>query len=277
MKSIIDDQARRRFQQERHQQHFSYPNVDEREMTGPAFTFKLPMQPFGNVDEIPFAFGPSHPKFYEKNPTPTDNVLTYRKALSTDSDLVHFNSDGVSSHVVKAPMNVNPKINPFENENDESSNKMSKSNDVITREDWNKLVETLERKGQGKTIVNALQPFTQTRNDVAKKPVDLNSAWVIAVIAGVSAAFTVGLLAIGIGWYTYVFRNAIVVCCMLIHMFNFYSCTGFKRRQRLLPMLIILLMELLVSCKKSYIIHTYITCFVHFTMDFVVLYFVIRL
>lgn len=112
-------------------------------------------------------------------------------------------------------MNINPKIIPYDyavnavvadTDSADNSYEQSKSQDVLTREDIKKLVENLQRKGQGKAIVNVLQPFTQSmqQNDVAKKPVDLNSAWVIAVIAGVSAAFTVGLLAIGIGWYTYV-------------------------------------------------------------------------
>lgn len=172
---------------------------------GSGFTYKLPIQfaPFSTDDDVPFAVRPGHPKFFEKNPNAMkiEPPLTYQNVLNLENDPVHFTSDGIPSYKVKAPMNVNPKIIPYDvalNTEIDDSYEMSKSEDVLTREDLKKLFENLERGGQGKAIVNALQP----QNDVAKKPVDLNSAWVIAVIAGVSAAFTVGLLAIGIGWYT---------------------------------------------------------------------------
>lgn len=214
-KNFVDEQARRRLQQQRQQQQYSYSNNEPQtnDGAGPGFTYKLPVQyqSFGNDDEIPFAYGPGHPKFYEKigntikDPIKTDPVLTYKNVLSSENDPVHLTSDGIPSFKVKPPMNVNPKIIPYEddlNDDIENSYEMSKSKDVLTREDLKKLFENLERKGQGKAIVNMLPSFSQSQNDVAKKPVDLNSAWVIAVIAGVSAAFTVGLLAIGIGWYT---------------------------------------------------------------------------
>lgn len=212
-KNIIDEQARRRFQQERQQQQFPYSNGDSLtdEVSGPGFTYKLPFSSYTSDDEIPFAVGPSHPKFYEKigntvkDASKTDPMLTYKNALNSENDPVHLTSDGIPSYKVKAPMNVNPKIIPYKdalNADSENSYEMSKSEDVLTREDLKKLFENLQRKGHGNAIVNMLQPSIQSQNDVAKKPVDLNSAWVIAVIAGVSAAFTVGLLAIGIGWYT---------------------------------------------------------------------------
>lgn len=215
-KNIIDEQARRRFQQQRQKQQFPFANDDDTvtdEISGPDFTYKLPMQysSFGNENEKPFAYGPNHPKFYEKIPPVNKNsakietIHTYKNVLNSEIDPVHLTSDGIPSYKIKAPMNVNPKIIPYDealNADVDDSYEMSKSQDVLTREDLKKLFENLQRKGQGKAIVNVLQPFTQSQNDVAKKPVDLNSAWVIAVIAGVSAAFTVGLLAIGIGWYT---------------------------------------------------------------------------
>lgn len=214
-KNIIDEQARRRFQQERQQQQFSYSNGDSLtdEVSGPGFTYKLPVHypSFASDDETPFAFGPSHPKFYEKignpvkEPTKTDPILTYKNILNSENDPVHLTSDGIPSYKIKAPMNVNPKIISYEdalNEDNENSHEKSMSEDVLMREDLKKLLENLQQNGQGHAIVNMLQPSIQTQNDVAKKPVDLNSAWVIAVIAGVSAAFTVGLLAIGIGYIT---------------------------------------------------------------------------
>lgn len=187
------------------------------EVSGSGFTYKLPIQypSFAN-GEIPFAVGPGHPKYYEKNENSNinaaasdpDSVLSYKTSLNTENDSpVRLSSDGIPSYKIKAPMNINPKIIPYDdalNADFDNSYEMSKSKDVLTRDDLKKLVENLEQNGQGEAIMNLFQPGAQiqTQNDVAKKPVDLNSAWVIAVIAGVSAAFTVGLLAIGIGWYT---------------------------------------------------------------------------
>lgn len=254
-KNIIDEQARRRFQQERQkQQQFAYANGEDSDangntdrdsltddMSGPGFTYKLPVHypSFDSYDENAFAVGPEHPKFYEKNPntervmakaaaaaaaaaatlaeggslTKSDaSMLTYRNVLNSEADSVHLNSDGIPTYKVKAPMNISPKIIPYDysainladSDSADNSYEQSKSQNVLTREDLQKLVENLQLKGQGEAIVNVLQPYTQSmqQNDVAKKPVDLNSAWVVAVIAGVSAALTVGLLAIGIGWYT---------------------------------------------------------------------------
>lgn len=142
-KNIIDEQARRRFQQQRQrQQQFAYAangdgddgdgdgdgdangNINRDaltltdDMSGPGFTYKLPAHysSFGHDDdEVPFAVGPSHPKFYEKNPN-TDrtmsaaaaaatlaeggsliksgdsNMLTYKNVLNSDADsIVHLN------------------------------------------------------------------------------------------------------------------------------------------------------------------------------------------
>lgn len=78
---------------------------------------------------------------------------------------------------------------------------VTQAKNVFTREDILKLMEALQSDGNEEAIVN-VDP-----HDVLKKHVDLdiNTAmgmYVIALIAGVSAAVTVGLLAIGIGWYT---------------------------------------------------------------------------
>ncbi|XP_031620178.1 uncharacterized protein LOC116338821 [Contarinia nasturtii] len=206
-----NEHARRRFQQrQQQQQHYSFPNDEPLtdEVSGPGFTYKLPIQyqPYtSDDDEIPFAVGPNHPKFYEKigntfdSNSKSEPIFTYKNRLAAESDPIYLTSDGYTSIKVKAPMNINPKIIPSVDYSDDvdtenNSNDISKSKDVFMLDDLRKA----QRKGQGKAIANELQP----PNDVAKKPVDLNSAWVIAIIAGVSAAFTVGLLGIGIGWYT---------------------------------------------------------------------------
>lgn len=133
-KNIIDEQARRRFQQQRQrQQQFAYAaNGDDGDsdsngngnrdsltddMSGPGFTYKLPVHysSYGNDDDVPFAVGPAHPKFYEKNPNTERTMsaaaaaatlaeggsliksgdlpmLTYKNVLNSDTDsVVHLN------------------------------------------------------------------------------------------------------------------------------------------------------------------------------------------
>lgn len=205
MKSI--EKARLRFIE----QQKLLSRISDDEITDPAFTYKLPIQyPFwSNDDETPFAVGPGNPKYYEEvddkeNIIKTDPLSTYQEALDNEPP-VGLSSDGFPSYKVKAPMNINPNVIPYDeklkNDNDNSYEK-SQSIDIKSREDLQRLLDQLDQIGQGHAIVNNLNPLPHSQNDVDKKPVDLNSAWVIAVIAGVSAAFTVGLLAIGIGWYT---------------------------------------------------------------------------
>lgn len=94
--------------------------------------------------------------------------------------------DGVPSYKLKAPMEVKPK------------NNVSK-----TRDDLRSLVEKLQQTGQDNAILNSAQ-YPQ-RSEVIKKHIEIDAAfgmYVVALIAGVSAAFTVGLIALGIGWYT---------------------------------------------------------------------------
>lgn len=203
------EQARRRFQEQ--QKHLS--RISDDELSDPAFTYKLPIQyPFwSNDDETPFAVGPGNPKYYEEFDEKeisgkTDPLSTYQEALNIDNEPpVGLSSDGIPSYKVKAPMNVNPNVIPYDeklkNDNDNSYEK-SQSIDIPSRDDLERLLQHLDQMGQGHAIVNNMSPLQHSQNDVDKKPIDLNSAWVIAVIAGVSAAFTVGLLAIGIGWYT---------------------------------------------------------------------------
>lgn len=143
-KNIIDEQARRRLQAQRQrQQQFAYAaNGDDGDsdangsltddMSGPGFTYKLPAQysSFGNDDDVPFAVGPSHPKFYEKNPNtdrtmsaaaaaatlaeggslmkPSDaNMLSYKNVLNSDADsIVHLNRC-VFKHVCHASLTTN--------------------------------------------------------------------------------------------------------------------------------------------------------------------------
>lgn len=84
----------------------------------------------------------------------------------------------------------------------------SKSTDVLTRTDIQLLMEQLRKNGQEDVIINGINTNginNRFRSDVIKKHMEMDAAmgmYVVALIAGVSAAVTVGLIALGIGWYT---------------------------------------------------------------------------
>lgn len=193
--NIIEEQARRRFQHHR-QQEMHRGQLSTEEVSGPGFTYQLPINyPPSIGDEVPFAVGPSNPKYYEQNNVNNNNNNPmYYNILDNENETpVRLSSDGIPSYKLRAPMDVKPKINPY----NENGYGLSKSKDVIYREDLNNV--ELKKKLQENAMTNAYQ------TDVLKKHMELDTAmgmYVIALIAGVSAAVTVGLLAIGIGWYT---------------------------------------------------------------------------
>lgn len=209
--NIIEEQARRRFQQQQQQlQQLHRGQPFSEEFSGPEFTYRLPdYVPSTHPNEkTPFAIGPSDPKYYERiddDRTPIEADLSsssiYQNILkNNDESPVRLSSDGILSYKLKAPMDINPKITPFDENTADHSYELSKSKDVMTLENFKKLKE-LRNKNAHEDLVHLYQ------NDVLKKHMEIDTAmgmYVIALIAGVSAAVSVGLLAIGIGWYTYV-------------------------------------------------------------------------
>lgn len=200
LSNIIEEQARRRLQQQwqqkqqqklfRHQKHPSVVEAD-------GFTYQLPMLKPSSTDDIPFAIGPADPRFYDKFEMGNAPASIYKNTLKTDDEPPRSPADGVPTYKVKAPMEINPKITVGEDGLLESK-PASKGKDVITRDDLKKLVESLHKTNQEEAVVNI-------QGDVLKKRMDSDPAvgmYVIALIAGISAAVTVGLLAVGIGWYT---------------------------------------------------------------------------
>lgn len=122
----------------------------------------------------------------------------YQELLAKEDETPSQDIDGVPSYKLKAPMEVRPKI---------LSDK-SKSTDVMTREDLKSLVEKLQRNGQEGAIINNNGEYLKNRVEqdmITKTQLEMDAAmgmYVVALIAGVSAAVTVGLIALGIGWYT---------------------------------------------------------------------------
>lgn len=193
----------------------SYRQMQRAQLSGSGFTYQFPINLASpNGDEVPFAVGPSNPKYYEKsdaNGQINSKNPMYDGSLDGDNEApVRLSSDGISTYKLKAPMGVKPKIFSI----DKNDYELSKSKDVVYREDLNNM--ELKKKMQE---TNAYQ------NDVRKKHMELDTAmgmYVIALIAGVSAAVTVGLLAIGIGWYTYVIFFSIYFL-LLLPLFH-YAC-----------------------------------------------------
>lgn len=193
--NIIEEQARRRLQQQHRQQQLHRDHLSTEEISGPGFTYQLPINyPSPTDNDVPFAVGPSDPRFYENNAMNINNPTYYNLPNNINNNNRHdneppvrFSSDGVPSYKVRAPMDVRPKFN------DNNGYPFSKSKDVVYREDLNSM--EMKKKMQENAYPN----------DVSKKHMEVDATmgmYVIALIAGVSAAVTVGLLAIGIGWYT---------------------------------------------------------------------------
>lgn len=225
LSNIIEEQARRRFQLQLQQQQIQQQqkhyhgqssaaaaasNDDNihQEIAAPGFTYQFPTKTEKFLTDkmmIPFAVSPADPRYYESAENSNDNQRKmqstyeedYQELLAKEDETPSQDSDGVPSYKLKAPMEVRPKI----------LTDKSKSTDVMTREDLKSLVEKLERNGQEGVIINNGQ-YLKNRVEqdmITKTQLEMDAAmgmYVVALIAGVSAAVTVGLIALGIGWYT---------------------------------------------------------------------------
>lgn len=194
--NFIEEQARRRFQEKlKHYQAQPLDDVpfdedevplswEQRKIGGPAkpsiddseFTYKLPVQEVMPSIDKPYKFGvgPNDPRFYE-----TGSVKG--GGHDTDSD---YNGQELTDGPyfrIKSPLNVNPK-------------QQSKEMQGLLE----KLGHNMGGNGGGST---------GGTHDVIQRPIDLEgqhsvSIYAVALIAGVSAAITIGLIALGVGWYT---------------------------------------------------------------------------
>lgn len=195
--SLIEEQARRRFlQQLQLQQQKIYSPLLNQDAIMPSlnteFTYEFPSKQIENLNEdIPFAVNPSDPRYYEKTTkhlTKQHTENDYDDSSLKDDETVKTSSDGVPYLKLKAPMNVNPKFLEY-------PALSSKSRDIMTREEINGMLEQLKKDDEKNT----------GRSDVIQKPMDIDSVmgmYVVALVAGISAAITVGLISLGIAWYT---------------------------------------------------------------------------
>lgn len=237
---ILRQQQAEEYQQNRLQhlmhQHDGHSTPTHREASSSFNTFLYPSKVSGGAaaaasgthDRIPFAVGPNDPRFYETAPFSENGddtnsaasntvdtqinsqnaspfVVDYQEMLAagnpaaltaadavsvvgqSDDNSAISTSDGVRAYKLKAPMEIIASA-------------------VGPRDDLNSLVQKLQSSGQASAIINSRDETAENgHGDVVRKQMDVNTVvdmYVVAIIAGISASVTVGLIAIGIGWYT---------------------------------------------------------------------------
>uniref|UniRef100_A0A6B2EFV6 Putative neural proliferation differentiation and control protein n=1 Tax=Phlebotomus kandelakii TaxID=1109342 RepID=A0A6B2EFV6_9DIPT len=187
--NFIEEQARRRFQQkvveyqlDPSQQRPPLPQ----EVLEPGFTYQFPeMQQHDFGEPYQFAVGPNDPRFYDTDPEP--------RGAEDASQEEHLKEE-FPYYRIKGPINVNPKLKQVDPD---------ASNEAVSREMQGLLQKLSHGMPHGGSV---LDPNLLARHDVIQKPMELEAPvgmYVVALVAGVSAAITVGLLAVAIGWYTF--------------------------------------------------------------------------
>ncbi|XP_055700860.1 uncharacterized protein LOC129800479 [Phlebotomus papatasi] len=190
--NFIEEQARRRFQQKVVEYQLD-PSINHQvpqvpqEAPEPGFTYQFPEMKDHEFNEpYQFAVGPNDPRFYD-----LDSELPVR--LNEDVSLEEHRED-FPYYRIKGPINVNPKLKQIDPD---------ASNDDVSREMQGLLQKLSHGMPNGGSV---LDPNLLVRHDVIQKPMDIEAPvgmYVVALVAGVSAAITVGLLAVAIGWYTF--------------------------------------------------------------------------
>ncbi|XP_062545124.1 uncharacterized protein LOC134211838 isoform X2 [Armigeres subalbatus] len=181
---IIEERARQRFLEHWQRLQLNRNILQRTEASGPAFTYQsLPPKPPANPnDPIDFAVGPSDSRFY-------DRTVSVDLENAYNSDNIH--SDKISNreflnrnpnrNLPPSPQDIKPKLPIHYNE------------------------KSLDNKLRRKEHIFDENLLPQRVNGVIQRPVDMDGAvamYIVALIGGISAAVTVGLISVGIGWYT---------------------------------------------------------------------------
>lgn len=158
------------------------------------FTYKMPPNIKGKHlsldDPIDFGVAPNDPRFYEN--TRNTEVETGRRVIDENfSDSMEKSSDeGQAPYMrIKDPLIVNPKPDP---------------NAFLKSQQMQGLLHKWGRNNNN----NNLRPVPVGQGpEVVQRPVNMTeqtsiSLYGVALIAGVSAAITIALIALGIGWWT---------------------------------------------------------------------------
>ncbi|XP_058820542.1 uncharacterized protein LOC131682803 [Topomyia yanbarensis] len=180
---LIEEQARRRFLE--HLQRFQLNrNILQRpeleENVRPAFTYQLPLKNDADLNKpIEFAVDPSDPRFYDQ-------------MFSTDSE----GGNNVELENIHGRETIDPHANL------PPSPQVIKPKHPIYPVNKHQIVDNKLRYKEQRIEENLLP---QRVNGVVQRPVEMDGAmamYIVALIGGISAAVTVGLISVGIGWYT---------------------------------------------------------------------------
>ncbi|XP_055918223.1 uncharacterized protein LOC129950342 isoform X2 [Eupeodes corollae] len=222
---LMEDNARRRLQQQfeqqlelinlqmnhHRQQQYGGPNPIQYDNQNDDVEFTYKFAPNTNNDgtqneeRIPFAVDPSDPRFYEEGPKMSDDLSSFydedeeqqqqqqqQQVKQVPVQEPKQNTD-VNFHRVKPPVDLTP-MKPVQN----------LASNGRGRDDINALIDKLQKEGKAGAIVNS-QINGHDEHVVVRQHMGIEGdmgMYVVALIAGVSAAVTVGLIALGIAWYT---------------------------------------------------------------------------
>lgn len=187
LSNYIEEQARRRFNAKMQQnQNIAIPDESSQEFT---YDFPINNIPIRENDPITFAVSPDDPRYYKSTPEQTVKTESvedeYGEVPNNQIDVkTSLNDDAYLK--LKAPMNVNPKLGDYPGS--------SLSRDVLSRHDLSGMLEKLQNRHNG-----------IAHKDVIQKPIEQHGAmgmYIVALVAGISAAVTVGLIGLGIAWFT---------------------------------------------------------------------------
>ncbi|CAG9797332.1 unnamed protein product [Chironomus riparius] len=199
LSNYIEEQARRKFQQQmQFQQHHQkqYASVPQ-QINGPGFSFQLPQYTnggFGSVnDDFDFAVTPFDPRYYEPS---TQNFEDFDEQ-NVDDDLTLDTEIGVKTASVEVPMN--------ENKNKILIPSPMHVNDAPSPTDTQS--QRILHRAQQKQLQQQQQQLLNKQTDVLQKPLQVEfdnttSLYIVALIAGLSCAFSTGLIALALMYYT---------------------------------------------------------------------------
>lgn len=182
---IIEERARQRFLEHWQRLQLNRNILQRTESVGPAFTYQSspPKHPANPNDPIDFAVGPSDSRFYDR----TVNIDTDNAYASNN-----LGSDQMSEHELIMNQNPNRNLPPS-------------PQDIKPKLPIHFNQQSLDNKLRHREQIFDENLLPQRVNGVIQRPVEMDGAvamYIVALIGGISAAVTVGLISVGIGWYT---------------------------------------------------------------------------
>lgn len=194
LSNYIEEQARRRFNAKMQQnQNIAIPDESSQEFT---YDFPINNIPIRENDPITFAVSPDDPRYYKSTPkqiVKTESVEDEYGEIPNNEVALKTSLNDDAYLKLKAPMNVNPKLGDYPGS--------SLSRDVLSRHDLNGMIEKLQNRHND----FGSHKGTSHKSDVIQKPIEQHGAmgmYIVALVAGISAAVTVGLIGLGIAWFT---------------------------------------------------------------------------